>query len=310
MKLILKQPEAREIKVRLILAGGHAAMIALPPEHPLLAQLLTAVAAPWQGDASVLPTVFQIPVEGGRASLTFSSRQLVAVMTDPAVLVQPDAIPTPMAPLEAPAAQVAAPSLAPQIIRHPVARLDEFLNKDELDWLRNAVFAAQPRFQSSWIIGDGEDYRKSLVLEAPADIERLVVDKIRASMREVMTLLKLPPFPVGRIECQVTASTDSSYFKVHADSGKSEIDATRELTYVYYFNREPKAFTGGELRVYDDAIRNDKLVRTDSFRAIEPLNNSIVFFNAAIMHEVTQVQVPSQDFRDSRFTVNGWVHRK
>lgn len=309
MKLILKQPEAREIKVKLILAGGHAAMIALPPEHPLLAQLLTAVAAPLQGDANVLPTVFQIPVEGGRASLTFSSRQLVAVMTDPAVLVQPDAMPTPAAPLGPPAAQVAAPSLPPQMLRHAVARLDGFLTKGELDWLRDTVFTAQPKFKSSWVIGDDQDYRKSLVLEAPADIARLVVDKIRASMPEVMTLLKLPPFPVGRIECQVTASTDGSYFHIHQDSGKTEIDATRELTYVYYFNREPKRFTGGELRVYDDEVKDEKLVRTDSFRAFEPLNNSIVFFYAAIMHEVTQVHVPSQDFQDSRFTVNGWVHR-
>jgi SM-20-related protein len=309
MKLVLKQPGAQEIKVKLILAGGQAAMVVLPPEHPLLMQLLTAVASPVQDGGSAVPVVFQIPVEGGRASLTFSSRQLVAVMTDPAVLVQPDAAIAPAAPMSPTAAQGAAPALSPQIIRHPVARLDGFLTNDELDWLRNFVFAAQPRFQSSWIIGDGEDYRKSLVLEAPVDVERLVVDKIRASMHEVMALLELPPFPVGRIECQVTASTDGSYFKVHADSGKSEIDATRELTYVYYFNREPKAFTGGELRVYDDAIRNDKLMRTDSFRAFEPLNNSIVFFNAAIMHEVMHVHVPSQDFRDSRFTVNGWVHR-
>ena len=138
---------------------------------------------------------------------------------------------------------------------------------------------------------------------------RLIVGKIRAAMPEVMTNLKLPPFPVGRIECQVTANTDGSYFRVHTDSGNSEIDATRQLTYVYYFNREPKGFTGGELRVYDDQLRNDKLARTDSFRVFEPRNNSIVFFRAAIMHEVTSVHVPSKDFRDSRFTVNGWIHR-
>jgi Rps23 Pro-64 3,4-dihydroxylase Tpa1-like proline 4-hydroxylase len=26
------------------------------------------------------------------------------------------------------------------------------------------------------------------------------------------------------------------------------------------------------------------------------------------MHEVTQVQCPSQKFLDGRFTVNGWIH--
>ena len=133
--------------------------------------------------------------------------------------------------------------------------------------------------------------------------------QIRAVMPEVIPKLKMPPFPVGRIECQVTANTDGSYFRVHTDAGKSEIDATRKLTYVYYFNREPKGFTGGELRVYDDQLRNDKLARTASFRVVEPRNNSIVFFRAAIMHEVTAVQVPSKEFGDCRFTVNGWIHR-
>ena len=98
---------------------------------------------------------------------------------------------------------------------------------------------------------------------------RLIVGKIRAVMPEVMTKLKLAPFPVGHIECQVTASTDGSYFRVHTDRGVSAIDATRQLTYVYYFNREPKGYDGGELRVYDDQIRNDKLARADSFHVVD-----------------------------------------
>ena len=135
MKLVVQQPGAREIRVKLILAGGHAAMIALPPEHPLLAQLLAAVAAPAQEEATALPALFQIPVEGGRASLTFSSRQLVAVVTDPAVLVQPDAgeaTPANVAlPAETAAAGAVGPGPAlpptPRIIRHAVAQLDDFL---------------------------------------------------------------------------------------------------------------------------------------------------------------------------------------
>jgi Rps23 Pro-64 3,4-dihydroxylase Tpa1-like proline 4-hydroxylase len=128
-------------------------------------------------------------------------------------------------------------------------------------------------------------------------------------MPEVMPQVKMPPFTVGRIECQVTASTDGSYFRPHTDAGKGTLDATRKLTYVYYFNREPKGFTGGELRVYDDEFVNGKFSSTDTFQLVEPRNNSIVFFNAAIMHEVVPVHVPSKDFADSRFTVNGWVHR-
>jgi SM-20-related protein len=295
MKLVLQQPGAREIKVKLMLSGGHAAMLVLPPEHPLLAQLLQTVAAPANGRPESLPAVFQIPVEGGRASLTFASHQLVGVVTDPAVLVQPEA-------------DAAPPE--PQIIRHPFVQLDGFLTDAELKWLRDTVIAAQAKFQSSWTSDDSvKDYRQSLVLQAQAEVERLIVGKIRAVMPEVIPKLRMPLFTVGRVECQVTASTDGSYFRPHTDAGKGAIDATRKLTYVYYFNREPKGFTGGELRVYDDEFQNGKFSSTDTFQLVEPRNNSIVFFNAAIMHEVTPVQVPSKDFGDSRFTVNGWIHR-
>jgi len=271
-------------------------VLVLPPEHPLLAQLLQTIAAPANGgDEATAPTLFQIPIEGGRASLTFASHQLIGVVTDPAVLVQPEGEPAPA---------------APKIIRHPFVQLDDFLSGDELKWLREWVIAAESRFVSSWTSDDSvKDYRQSLVLQAPAEVERVVVGKIRAVMPEVIPRLKMPLFTVGRVECQVTASTDGSYFRPHTDQGKSAIDTTRKLTYVYYFNREPKGFAGGELRVYDDEFRNGKYSSTDTFQIVEPRNNSIVFFNAAIMHEVTKVQVPSQDFGDSRFTVNGWIHR-
>jgi len=239
------------------------------------------------------------------------------VVTDPAVLVQPDpdasAAVTVTGFADAAKAGSAEPSATPapppQIVRHAVVQIDGFLTKDELDALRDTVFAAQPQFQPSWVQDDNKDYRQSLVLNAPDEVVRLIVGKVRDAMPRVMSELGLPPFPVGRIECQVTASLDGSYFRVHTDSGNSGIDATRQLTYVYYFNREPKAFAGGLLRVYDDQLRHGKLARTDSFREFEPRNNSILFFHSAVMHEVTPVGVPSRDFRDSRFTVNGWVHR-
>jgi Rps23 Pro-64 3,4-dihydroxylase Tpa1-like proline 4-hydroxylase len=314
MKLILQQPGVREIRVKVMLAGGHAAMLVLPPDHPLLAQLLQTIAATNGRRPDGVPSVFQIPAEGGRASLTFASHQLVGIVTDPAILVQSDSDDAPasvstVAPTGA-ATPTPSPDAAPRIVRHAVVQLDGFLTADECAWLRDTVIAAQGEFRSSWTNDEGnKDYRQSMVLNAPDAIVRLVVGRIRSAMPDVMAKLGMPAFPVGHIECQVTASTDGSYFRVHTDRGEHAIDATRQLTYVYYFNREPKVFTGGELRVYDDQIRNGKLARTDQFQIVEPRNNSIVFFNAAVMHEVTPVFVPGKDFRDSRFTVNGWVHR-
>src|SRR5215471_7271398 len=89
MKLVFQQPGAREIKLKLLLAGGQSAALALSPEHPLLAQLLGAIADRSAG-AGGNRALFQIPMDGGRASLTFAADQLVGVITDPAVVIQPD----------------------------------------------------------------------------------------------------------------------------------------------------------------------------------------------------------------------------
>ena len=313
MKLVVRQPDAKEIKVKLLLAGGQAAGLVLPPEHPLLAQLLATVAASNGVMAETHPSVFQIPIEGGRASLAFAAHQLVAVITDPAVVVQDDAPkPTAVAPAVSPAVAAAAAASAAQghgdLIRHPVVQLDGFLTASEVAWLMELTFAAESRFVPARLSDNREDYRHALMLPAPHELWQLMTGKIRAVMLDVLAQLRTPRFTVGNIDCQVTASVDGSYFKAHTDAGVNET-VKRQLTYVYYFNREPKGFTGGELRIYDDTIRNGKLAATDSFQVIEPRHNSIVFFQSPVMHEVMPVSMPSKQFRDARFTVNGWVDR-
>ena len=200
-------------------------------------------------------------------------------------------------------------TLAPgTVIRHALVQLDGFLPDSDVEWLSDRVFAAEAQFVPSGVSDTKEDYRRSMVLNPPDDIAQKMVGRIRAAMPGVIPRLRMAPFPVTQIECQITANTDGSFFRVHTDAGVNET-VRRQFTYVYYFNRDPKSFSGGDLLIYDDVVRNGKLARTDSFQRIEPRHNSIVFFQAAVMHEVTRVEVPSRQFRDARFTVNGWIHR-
>jgi Rps23 Pro-64 3,4-dihydroxylase Tpa1-like proline 4-hydroxylase len=316
MKLTVQQPNAREIKVKVLLAGGQSIALAVPPEHPVLAQLLAAVSGADGGlHGTSPPSVFQIPMDGGRSSLAFAAQQLVAVMTDPAVLIQHDApreadvaVPVPSAAVVAAAAASAAQGHGERV-RHPIVQMESFLTGSEVAWLIDLVFASEASFAPARVSDDKEDYRQALMWIAPESLKELFARKITGLMPEVMPQLRLGRFPVGAIDCQVTASGDGAYFKVHTDAGVNET-YKRQYTYVYYFHREPKAFRGGELRIYDDVIRNGKLVATDSYQVIEPKHNTIVFFQAAVMHEVMPVRVPSRDFRDSRFTVNGWIERQ
>ena len=71
----------------------------------------------------------------------------------------------------------------------------------------------------------------------------------------------------------------------------------------------PKQFSGGELRIYDSRRENDNYVPTANYRTIVPEQNQLVLFASGLSHEITPVDCPSGQFADSRFTVNGWIHK-
>jgi Rps23 Pro-64 3,4-dihydroxylase Tpa1-like proline 4-hydroxylase len=113
-------------------------------------------------------------------------------------------------------------------------------------------------------------------------------------------------------ECQLTAHNDGHFYSAHTDytPNTNTRVSSRELTFVYYFYREPKAFSGGELFVWDHLnLNTEPLTRAGSGKIIEPKRNRLIFFDSRLWHEVQQVNCNSYDFMDSRFTLNGWMHR-
>lgn len=199
------------------------------------------------------------------------------------------------------------PAPAQRVIRHRVAVIENFLPESAWRGLLERVLASEAQFQPSATHDRRTDYRQSLVLNPPADLVRPVVGRARHAMPQVWPALRVSPITVGVVEAQVTASVDGSFFGVHTDADYQKVPK-RYLTYVYYFNRAPKAFSGGELRIYDDILRNNKLARAETFEVVEPRHNRMVFFWARTMHEVMPVQVASRLFADARFTVNGWIN--
>lgn len=186
-------------------------------------------------------------------------------------------------------------------------QIDDFLPDAQWRTILSNVLAAESAFQPSATHDRRTDYRHSLVMNPPVSLVQPVVERVRHIMPKVLPALRISPITVGRVEAQVTASIDGSFFGVHTDADHGKVPK-RYLTYVYYFNRQPKAFEGGELRIYHDILRNNKLARADTFDVIEPLHNRIVLFWARAMHEVMPVHVPSKMFADARFTINGWVN--
>ena len=86
----------------------------------------------------------------------------------------------------------------------------------------------------------------------------------------------------------------------------------RLLSAVYYFHREPKRFTGGQLRLHrstpDDDPSDPEPIRNPADQIdIEPKRNSLLVFPSWASHEVLPVDCPSSRFEDHRFAVNIWL---
>jgi len=193
--------------------------------------------------------------------------------------------------------------------------LDEFLSSAELKALMQDTLAREMEFQVSEVVSPGVpggtvdyEHRRSRVLVELGKHQSVIVDHLRACLPQVLRKLGHETFPISRVEAQITASNHGDFFHWHCDNGAEEI-ASREITFVYFFHREPKRFRGGELRIYDSRWENNQYVPTANYRVIVPEQNQMVLFVSSLAHEITPVECPSEAFADSRFTVNGWLHR-
>jgi SM-20-related protein len=193
--------------------------------------------------------------------------------------------------------------------------LDEFLASSELNTLRQYVLEHKTQFEISEVLSPGVtgsavdyEYRRSRVLMDLGGHEKMITDRVLACLPRVLQKWGRDPFHISRVEAQTTASNHGDFFHCHSDNG-TEAVAAREITFVYFFHREPKQFSGGELRIYDSRRENDNYVPTANYRTIVPEQNQLVLFASGLSHEITPVDCPSGQFADSRFTVNGWIHR-
>jgi Rps23 Pro-64 3,4-dihydroxylase Tpa1-like proline 4-hydroxylase len=203
---------------------------------------------------------------------------------------------------------------APETLPARCVVLDEFLAPAEVEALMAHTLAKESEFEVSEVIspeiggGVDFDYRRSRILQDLGAHRDVMVSRIQACLPRILEQLEHEEYPVSRVEAQITASNDGDFFRWHNDNGEGEI-ASREITFVYFFHREPKQFQGGELRLYDSRWSNGMYRPESTYRTIVPQQNQLICFLSSLAHEITPVECPSRAFADSRFTLNGWLHK-
>lgn len=191
--------------------------------------------------------------------------------------------------------------------------IDDFLASAELHALLAYALASESAFQPTIVIdktgNSGPNQKERLSLHCSTGLGQLETPFRKALERRFSELCSgtgTPPFPIVDYELELAAHNDGAFYKPHIDTITDRqvdiADSLRTLTTVFYFHRDPKAFSGGELAIYPFAS-------VEPFTRIEPRQNRLVAFSSIVLHEVLPISCPSRAFADSRFAVNAWLRR-
>src|SRR5262249_27282981 len=131
-------------------------------------------------------------------------------------------------------------------------------------------------------------------------------DKVHSLLPAIFETLGHKQF-IPTFELELVAHGDGAFFARHLDTtvtNQGRPASDRIVSAVYYFHAQPKAFSGGVLRLHSLAASG----KQGTFIDIPPDYDSLVFFPSMFPHEVLPVK-SSGKFLDSRFAINCWVRR-
>ncbi|MEO8559984.1 MAG: 2OG-Fe(II) oxygenase [Rhodospirillales bacterium] len=189
----------------------------------------------------------------------------------------------------------------------PVRLLHSFFDAATHRRLLDMALAFEPQLAASTVggINPHADWRRSKVNNTPAAFKEIAIDKIVAAAHAAVPGFAMPEFPFDSVEMQFTAHNDGDFYKAHRDRGEGGMEH-RRLSFVYYFNRQPRAFSGGGLALFD-SMSDGSRYNPQIYSLVEPADNSLIIFPSSFWHEVQQVRCQSGAYADSRFTLNGWI---
>jgi len=189
--------------------------------------------------------------------------------------------------------------------------IDNFLSEDVIAALDKHARAGAAAMQLTDLGGaPGETYSASRKVWVHADalgsLEPAFRSATMARFQQLCFGTGVAPFKVARVETEVVAQRPGSFFAKHVDTDTREVNQSLEtirmISAVFYFPREPLAFSGGDLILYDFT---GKIVAAH----IQPRRNRLIAFPSFAYHEVTPVKGGNNGFAGARWSVNCWLHR-
>ncbi len=128
----------------------------------------------------------------------------------------------------------------------------------------------------------------------------IIENFIKQNIKDVCENLGVKEFEWGKRESYCTAYGNGAFFFKHRDTLKDG-RPQRILTWVYYFNKSPKAFKGGEICFFPK--------KGDSLR-VDVNSGKLVVFPSNLVHQVEQVSLSDEAFENCRFALTGFIRQR
>jgi Rps23 Pro-64 3,4-dihydroxylase Tpa1-like proline 4-hydroxylase len=151
------------------------------------------------------------------------------------------------------------------------------------------------------------DSRESLDLPNPLqwDVTKRFRATLRRALPNLLPRLNVPAFEAGALEFKLRVYKDGHFFRTHSDvAAHVEDSRMRRVSFVYFFHKTPRPYTGGDLLLFDSDIAEGRF-NTGCFTRIVPEDNALVVFPSPYYHCVVPLRTATADFTDSRFVING-----
>jgi SM-20-related protein len=206
----------------------------------------------------------------------------------------------------------------------PHVQLTDVLGDEDREQLLEWAIASQAKFKPAKVYkhagDDGSrldpEQRTALKLRDFGPLTTGLQKALLAHLPEIMAGTGYRGPPPQSLELELNAYGDGGHFGQHIDistgPGRRPLGEQpgedRVLSAVYYFYKEPKAFSGGALKLFRFGAYRDNVEERDVV-AYEPRQNSLVAFPSWVTHEVDTVRCPSGRFEDYRFALNCWFCR-
>lgn len=189
------------------------------------------------------------------------------------------------------------------------AIFDGFLGREASEELLDFALAREADFAPSTVARgerkrvDPADRQSSTFGGEWEELRKHFRNAVLAKSDEILAATGVSDWSPKPMQIDMAAHRDGDFFKTHVDTvtGRERGGEVRMVSAVYYFFRQPKAFSGGELLIRDP--------RGGAQHAIEPQHDRLVVFPSFLPHEVLPVSVPGNAFADARFSVNCWLNR-